>query len=99
MSVYNEDGEPVCVCYAGYRCGAHNDNYVVNCPGDAIPLREEVYDMARLAALLEVKEGTIRVWNSRGKLPPPDMYVSKRPAWWSSTLRDWLEGIAAFAQS
>ena len=34
-----------------------------------------------------VREGTLRVWKARGRLPEPDLIISGVPAWKESTIR------------
>ena len=42
-----------------------------------------------VAALLGVKEQTVRAWLWRGELPEPDHLVSGRPCWHQRTIERW----------
>lgn len=45
---------------------------------------------AEVAGLLEVKRGTVRIWQFRGVFPPPDWEeVNGLPAWRRSTILRW----------
>lgn len=53
------------------------------------PRRERVLGLAEIADLLGARPATVWQWHLRGQLPAPDMTVSRRPAWYASTLRGW----------
>ena len=47
---------------------------------------------ADISVMTGVPVGTLKVWLTRGKLPPPDVKPNKRTALWQrSTIEDWME--------
>jgi len=61
----------------------------------AVPVvREELVDVESLARAAGVKRATVHQWQTRRVLPPADVTVSGRPAWWASTVDRFLAGRA-----
>ena len=45
-----------------------------------------------IAALVDVKYQTVKVWRSRGVLPEPFQIVDDYwPVWWVSTIEEWAK--------
>lgn len=55
---------------------------------------------AEVADLLEVKRGTVRIWQFRGVFPPPDWAsVNGLPAWRRSTILRWARRTGRLPES
>ena len=57
---------------------------------DTTQTPRRVYGQIELAERLGILAGTLRQWQARGKLPPPDEMVSNRPMWYAATIDAWL---------
>lgn len=53
--------------------------------------RESVLGLVDIAEHLGVVPATAHKWKVRALLPEPDLYVSKAPAWYRSTIDGWAE--------
>jgi transposase-like protein len=51
----------------------------------------KLYGVSEIAAELGVRKGTVRVWRTRGKLPPPDAVLAMGPIWTARTIRPFIE--------
>jgi len=49
------------------------------------------YGVYEIAEELGVRPNTVRVWRTRGKLPPPDYVLAMGPLWTAKTIRPFLE--------
>jgi len=49
------------------------------------------YGVYEIAEELGVRPNTVRVWRTRGKLPPPDYVLAMGPIWTAKTIRPFLE--------
>lgn len=54
-------------------------------------MSDRVLGLIDIADVLGARVQTVHQWNARKLLPPPDMHVSHRPAWWQSTIMRWAE--------
>jgi predicted DNA-binding transcriptional regulator AlpA len=53
---------------------------------------EPLVTKADLEQILQIDSRTIDRMRSSGKLPKPDLFLSRMPRWKASTVRDWIEG-------
>ena len=60
-----------------------------------VPRTQGLMGPAEVAALFQVKVGTVRQWRNRGKTPPPTEVLSGRPAWGRSVIAAWVDEIRA----
>lgn len=51
----------------------------------------KLYGVSEIAEALGVRKGTVRVWRTRGKLPPPDHVLAMGPIWEARTVRPFIE--------
>jgi uncharacterized protein YjcR len=51
----------------------------------------KLYGVSEIAAALGVRPNTVRVWRTRGKLPPPDHVLAMGPVWEARTIRPFVE--------
>lgn len=50
---------------------------------------------AEVATIMGVKTDTIRQWRARGKMPPPSVVLSGRPAWKRNVIERWADSCRA----
>jgi predicted DNA-binding transcriptional regulator AlpA len=53
------------------------------------PLGGQWLTTKEVAKLLGIKEGTVRGWASRGRMPPPDGHVGPSNIWKRETIERW----------
>lgn len=59
-----------------------------------LPKLPDLLGMRGIAKLFGVSNSTVRMWKSRGLLPPPDEIVDgTMHVWASHTVRDWVREI------
>lgn len=51
----------------------------------------ELWGLEDVARALGISPVLAAQWRRRGKLPPPDAYVSGRPVWVADVVRRWIE--------
>lgn len=51
----------------------------------------KLYGVSEIAEALGVRKGTVRVWRTREKLPPPDHVLAMGPIWEARTIRPFIE--------
>ncbi len=49
------------------------------------------YGVKEIADELRVRQSTVSVWHSRGKLPVPSFVLAMGPVWKENRIRPWLE--------
>lgn len=53
-----------------------------------------ILGIEEVAALANVRRATVDKWRTRGILPPPDLTISKTPAWRRETILHWLRATS-----
>lgn len=47
-------------------------------------------DYASIAEQIDVEPAVVRLWKSRGKMPPPDYMIAQSPGWLPKTIAEWI---------
>ena len=51
----------------------------------------DLLGVAEIAALLDVKAGTVTMWRQRGLLPPPALRLAATDLWTRPTVEEWAK--------
>lgn len=43
-----------------------------------------------ISEILNIKESTLRTYQRRGYMPPPDVMLADRPRWYPTTVEHWI---------
>lgn len=52
-------------------------------------MTQEQWSLKEVADFLGVEPSTVRAYNARSEMPPPDGRIGHSPWWWSSTIEGW----------
>lgn len=51
----------------------------------------KLYGISEIAAETGISAGTLSVWKTRKKLPPPDAVLAQGPVWTARTIRPFIQ--------